>query len=119
MGVIRSTFESKPDLPEGSREPSSDRLRSTFERPKTPASESQPTPYGGLVGEVFRNKDSGDYRVARVFSQIVGGSEVWSARLEPLNGGPHINKPIDESTGSILDRSEADTKTWSKVEQGS
>lgn len=116
MGELRSTFTDAGA--EKSRNTGSDHLRSTFEQPKVSSSENQPTPYDGLVGELFSNKDSGEYRVARVFSQQVGGSEVWSARLEPLNGGPHINKPIDESTGSILDQSEPPYKTWSRVEQG-
>jgi hypothetical protein len=101
MGELRSTFSNKSENnPWRSIEPT---------RP-----EETPSKFEQLVGRKFRNKDSGDYQVERVFSQQLGSVEQWSAALESLDNpsSPKINKPIDEATGTILDTNH----TWAEIE---
>lgn len=100
MGELRSTFSNSENNPFKPIEPT--------------GQEVVPSKFEKLAGKRFHNKDSGDYQVARVFSQQLGSVEQWSATLESLDNpsAPKINKPIDEATGNILDPN----NTWAEIE---
>ncbi len=101
MGELRSTFsnnnENNPSHPIEPIKPEEDSRN--FEE---------------LLGKKFHNKDSGDYQVVRIFSQELGSIVQWSVVLESLDNPrvPNVNKPIDETTGKILDPN----NTWSEIE---
>ncbi len=101
MGELRSTFSNNNE--------------GNLLRPIEPTSpEEESIKYEQIVGKKFRNKDSGVYHVTRVFSQQLGSVVQWSATLESLENpsAPKINKPINETTGTILDPN----NTWAEIE---